>query len=284
MSDLPSPNHEEHVRKRDKFNALLHEQLSKAEAASRDSLLKGELYLQHALGLGHKPNVIPPGEPRVDDDLRTVWIGWHPVAGMGGKWLAEKSGLGKMVTREIGKYPDPTQHWAVLVGEYAHELWMDEHLDVIYINEMIITEEWHTFEVGKTRFTDEALRQAGEMTIHNMRQKRAAYNIISNNCQNFAVAMLDAIQIGAHQAFATSFAVYQAATGKGTIKDLFEDHHPEEQKTDVPVDQVNGGANGEGEDGMERVHKVDTVQNAQSVMDQQTTKLDNHKSFFHFDH
>ncbi len=97
------------------------------------------------------------------------------------------------------------------------------------------------------------------MTIHNMRQKRAAYNIISNNCQNFAVAMLDSIQIGAHQAFATSFAVYQAATGKGTIKDLFEDHHPEEQKTDVPVDQVNGGANGEGEDGMERVHKVSII-------------------------
>jgi hypothetical protein len=39
---------------------------------------------------------------------------------------------------------------------------MDEHLDVIYINETVAGTEWHTFEVGKTRFTDEALRQAGK--------------------------------------------------------------------------------------------------------------------------
>jgi hypothetical protein len=38
----------------------------------------------------------------------------------------------------------------------------DEHLDVIYINEKINKEEWHTFDVGKTRFNDEALRQAGQ--------------------------------------------------------------------------------------------------------------------------
>jgi hypothetical protein len=127
----------------------------------QEEFLKGKLALEHALGLGAKPNVIPPGEARIDADLRTVEIGWHPVAGMGGKWLAEKSGLGKSITKHIGKYPDPTQHWAVLVGEYIHELWMDEHLDVIYINEKLDRAQWHTFEVGKTRFTDEALRQAG---------------------------------------------------------------------------------------------------------------------------
>lgn len=42
------------------------------------------------------------------------------------------------------------------------------------------------------------------MTIHNMQQKRKAYNLISNNCQNFAVNLLDAIQVGAHAKFATS--------------------------------------------------------------------------------
>lgn len=46
----------------------------------------------------------------MDAELRTVEIGWHPVAGMGGKWLAEKSGIGKRITASIGKYPDPTQH------------------------------------------------------------------------------------------------------------------------------------------------------------------------------
>jgi len=125
--------------------------------------------------------------------------------------------------------------------------------------------EWHTFEVGKTRFTDEALRQAGEMVIHNMREVRPAYNVISNNCQNCAVAMLDAIQIGAHIEFATTFAVYQRATGKGAIKDLFEDKHPEEQKVD-----------GEGHG----LNRVDTVHNAQQVMEENTTKLDDHHSLF----
>jgi hypothetical protein len=99
-----------------------------------------------------------------------------------------------------------------------------------------------------------------------MREKRPGYNVISNNCQNFAELLLDAIQIGAHREFATSFAVYTAATGHGTIKDLFVDHHPEEQATE--------------EDGRPGLYRADTVQNAQQVMDQHTTKLDNHRTFF----
>jgi hypothetical protein len=102
------------------------------------------------------------------------------------------------------------------------------------------------------------------MVIHNMREKRPAYNIISNNCQNFAVLLLDAIKIGAHKEFATSFAVYQRATGAGHIKDLFVDMHPEEQE-----DQSRP-----------QLHHQDTVQAAQQVMEENTTKLDNHHSFF----
>lgn len=104
-----------------------------------------------------------------------------------------------------------------------------------------------------------------------MRQKRPAYHVISNNCQNFAVLMLDAIQIGAHREFATSFAVYQAATGSGTIKDLFDDKHPEEQKMDIPI---------EADPEKPVLHRTDTVQNAQQVMDENTTKLDDHHSLF----
>lgn len=126
--------------------------------------IKGKTALQHSLGLGAVPNIIPPGEARLDGELRLVEIGWHPVAGMGGKWLAEQSGLGKMITKNIGTYPDPTQHWAVLVGDFVHQLWMDEDLDVIYNNELLVRDQWRTFEVGKTRFTDEALRQAGEFS------------------------------------------------------------------------------------------------------------------------
>ena len=103
------------------------------------------------------------------------------------------------------------------------------------------------------------------MVIHNMREKRPAYNLISNNCQTFAVAMLDAIQIGAHREFATSFAVYQRATGAGSIKDLFVDKHPDEQ-----TDQTRP-----------ELHRQDTVQQALQVMEDNTTKLDNHREFFY---
>ena len=47
----------------------------------------------------------------------------------------------------------------------AHLRSQDEHLDVIYINEKVAMEGWHTFEVGKTAFNDEALRQAGERPV-----------------------------------------------------------------------------------------------------------------------
>lgn len=86
--------------------------------------MKGKLSLQHSLGLGPKPNVIPPDEADIHGEHRTVEIGWHPVGGLGGKWFAEKTGLGKMITEAVKKYPDPTQHWAVLVDKYCHELWM----------------------------------------------------------------------------------------------------------------------------------------------------------------
>lgn len=197
---------------------------------------------------------------------RKVEIGWHPVAGLAGKWFAEQTGLGKMITEKIRSYPDPTQHWALLVGDYAHQLWMDEHLDVIYTNERIDPQHradgtWRTFEVGETRFNDEALRQAAEMVIHNMRERRPAYNLISNNCQNFAVNLLDVIHVGAHREFGTTFAIYQRATGKGRIMDLFAQED---------ADDVQAGAEGQppGE-----AH-AQAVNHAQQVMDDNTQKLD----------
>lgn len=95
------------------------------------------------------------------------------------------------------------------------------------------------------------------MVIHNMRQKRPAYNLISNNCQNFAVNILDAIEIGAHREFATTFAVYQRATGRGAIKDLFSDNLDEQSEQEAPAHEA-------------------TMQYAHQVMDQNTTKLDHH--------
>jgi hypothetical protein len=94
----------------------------KAEALK--GALKGRAAIEHSLGLGHKPNVIPPSEAEIGGDLRVVEIGWHPVGGFGGKWFAEQTGVGKAITENINRCPDPTQHWGVLVGGFVHQLWM----------------------------------------------------------------------------------------------------------------------------------------------------------------
>lgn len=95
---------------------------------SKESLAKGvdlgKAKLQQAVGLGKTPNVVPDADADISGEPRKVEIGWHPVGGFAGKWFAEQTGLGKMITEGINKYPDPTQHWAVLVGDYGHQLWM----------------------------------------------------------------------------------------------------------------------------------------------------------------
>ena len=102
------------------------------------------------------------------------------------------------------------------------------------------------------------------MTIHNMREKKAAYNLISNNCQNFAIEMLKAIQVGSLREFGTTFAIYERATGEGAIKDLYTDRLEEEQPQELQDD----------EDEVPKPKRQDTVQNAQQVMDDNTTQLD----------
>ncbi|KAI0486490.1 hypothetical protein F4859DRAFT_371884 [Xylaria cf. heliscus] len=240
-----------------KFKSFLKAGLSKGLSKGREEIVKGKLHVEHALGLGPQPNVVPPGEPGLVVDSRTVAIGWHPVPG--GGWLAETA-LGQLVAKKINNYPDPTQHWAILVGDYCHQLWMDENLDIIYINDIQAQHEWTIYEVGKTKLNDEALRQAGEMVIYNMRERQKGYNLITNNCQNFALNMLNAIQIGKQRDFGTALAIFQRVTGKGSISDLFLAELPETEEQDEKTpDQV--------------------VQHASQVMDEKTTKLDTHRSF-----
>ncbi|KAI1261007.1 hypothetical protein F5Y18DRAFT_403079 [Xylariaceae sp. FL1019] len=238
--------------KRGKVKSFLKAGLSKGITKGKEGLTKGKLHLQHAIGLGHQPNVVPPGEPGFSDERRTVAIGWHPVPGAA--WLTRTS-LGKLIRDKINKYPDPTQHWAILVGDYCHQLWMDENLDVIYINGRLDDSVWTTYEVGHTKLNDQALREAGEMTIHYMREKQKGYNLITNNCQNFALNMLDAIQVGKHKQFGTTMAIYKRATGKGAVSDLFIEQSPQaEEQDDVSTEQI--------------------VSHASKVMDENTTILD----------
>jgi len=184
---------------------------------------KGELAFKHAIGLGASQDVIPISEPSTSGPVRAVEVGWHPVGGLAGKWFAEKTGLGKIITEKINEYPDPTQHWAVLVGDFAHQLWMDENFDVIYTNARIDPKEWRTFQVGGTTFNDEALRRAGQAVIEGIRSKRPGYNLISNNCQTYVLQLLDAIQVSQVKEFGTTQAIYERLLGPGKVADFFVD-------------------------------------------------------------
>jgi hypothetical protein len=99
-----------------------------------------------------------------------------------------------------------------------------------------------------------------------MREKQPAYNLINNNCQNFATLMLEKIKVGSHREFATAFTVYQKAVGFGKVKDLFVEDHPDDHPEQRPQTPPEG-----------------TVQLAEKIMDEKTTKIDDHKSFFTFD-
>ncbi|EME39362.1 hypothetical protein DOTSEDRAFT_75162 [Dothistroma septosporum NZE10] len=244
--------------------AFMNTYLKQAQTWTAKEANDAKQELQKYAGLGARPDVLPQGEALVVGEPRSVELGWHPVAGATGKWFAEKTMIGKQISQRIGKYPDPTQHWAVIVGNYVHQLWMDENLDVIYINENLKREDWTIYEVGRTRFNDQALGEASRMTIHNMREKRPAYNLISNNCQNFAVELLKAIQVGSGHEFGTTFAIYQRATGKGAIRDLFVAEKP----------QGETAAQKQDEDGIAKPHRQDTATFAQQIMDEKTTKLD----------
>lgn len=97
------------------------------------------------------------------------------------------------------------------------------------------------------------------MVIYNMREKQKGYNLVTNNCQNFALNMLDAIQIGRQREFGTALAVFQRVTGKGRISDLFLEKLPEaEEQDEKPPNQI--------------------VEHASKVMDEHTTQLDTHAS------
>lgn len=105
---------------------------------------------------------------------------------------------------------------------------------------------------------------SAEMVIYNIRQSRPGYNLITNNCQGFVNLLLDAIQAGGHKRFADTFAVYQRATGKGKIMDLFIDPPAEDGTDQVPTEAGHDNA----------------MQTAHQVMDENTTKLDHHHSVF----
>ncbi|KAF5603937.1 1-acyldihydroxyacetone-phosphate reductase [Fusarium subglutinans] len=118
--------------------------------------------------LGKQENVVPHATPDKHGPLRDVHLGSHPVGGVLSKLIGSAISHQVSVSPSLisqNPAPDPTHHWAVIVGEYYHELGGDRDLKVIYNNgktsDQTALGAWQKpFWIGKTTFNDEAIRQA----------------------------------------------------------------------------------------------------------------------------
>jgi len=102
---------------------------------------------------GPGKNVVPKGSPNKNGERREVKIGWRPLA-IGG-------GILKPIRHLL---PRETQHWAVVIGRFYHELGIDEDITVVYRNGKVGEEEFDPEDVGYTTFNDQAIVDAGIVT------------------------------------------------------------------------------------------------------------------------
>lgn len=108
-----------------------------------------------------------------------------------------------------------------------------------------------------------SLTRVGETVIATIREKTPVYNLITNNCQTYALQLLDAIKVGAQKEFGTTLAVYERIFGPGKVADLFgKEGHP----------SADGGAAPAASEGEEN-----TVGLAQQLMNDHTAQLDAHE-------
>ncbi|KAJ4403320.1 hypothetical protein N0V85_005119 [Neurospora sp. IMI 360204] len=170
---------------------------TQSDAAHRHELLfKVQNALAGIIGLGALPPIIPPGREHHHCKKRPVFIAWHPVAENLGVLFAEHTRLGQAITKEMGEFPDPTNHWAVIVGDhdtdYYHELWMEKDFTVVNQHGLVGTQKWtNKLKVGETGWNDQAVLAASNKAIKEMKPR---YGLIDNNCQIFASHLL--LQLG----------------------------------------------------------------------------------------
>ena len=92
--------------------------------------------------------------------------------------------------------------------------------------------------------------------IQTIRESQPGYNLIKNNCQTYALQLLDAIKVGTKKEFGTTLTVYERLVGPGRVADLFV-------VTEGPEEAAKGDGTQQG-----------TVSLAQQVMHENTTQLD----------
>lgn len=121
-------------------------------------------------------NRVPAGEPNINDAPRKVYIASRFV---GGKKYAWTFGLLKDIATaalipaagiSLGSMPSPNYHWAVIVGDYYHQLQADpadgEKWNWYENNTYDWTDKWERYEVGETKFNDQAIVSAGKCSLY----------------------------------------------------------------------------------------------------------------------
>jgi hypothetical protein len=118
-------------------------------------------------------DAIPNGDLIYDAPERQVCICSTPAFGIVGEGLqmiADLSGLSGELKK--GDFPDPTQHWGVLVDNYYHELAAGRNkqnmqVQMIYRNgkKENMQGKWNIVSVGTTHFNDTAIKKAGMFIV-----------------------------------------------------------------------------------------------------------------------
>ncbi|OCH95615.1 hypothetical protein OBBRIDRAFT_540849 [Obba rivulosa] len=151
-------------------------------------------------------NNVPYETPGRDVEPRKVYVGCAPME-INLKLLGSHADFIATFATRLGIEPplNPTFHWAVIVGDFVHELDYDDthHCCVLYQNQKYAPERWRVSEVGTTCFSDYAIVEAGEQAIDTMRPK---YNVWDNNCQKLVINILDLICEGGRKKLWTTWA------------------------------------------------------------------------------
>ncbi|KAJ7633615.1 hypothetical protein DFH06DRAFT_1437566 [Mycena polygramma] len=146
----------------------------------------------------HHDNVnrITDGAPDINDNPRDVFIGYRMVGGAVAGWITT-IGLGFFKRPNIGRThlpPNPACHWCVTVGDHLHQLQATSlnHGWNYYDNDRIevFAGTWALYKVGTTSFNDIAIKNAAITCMDLMPEM---YDVYDNNCQSFAIKLLDAI-------------------------------------------------------------------------------------------
>lgn len=117
--------------------------------------------------------VIPSDGPRKDDSPRKVTLVSRPVAGAAGRIFEQifppLNSLQKFTL--LSGTPNPTHHWAIVVGDYVHELNLVGNSNIVYRNSRYEAKLWNQNEHGTTRYNDWAIQLAGALCLFSSTSK-----------------------------------------------------------------------------------------------------------------